>query len=215
MALWLSLLVLAMAGSGPGAKVQLPSPSVLLARAQTHYEKVHTLSAHFEQQTRIASLGRDEVSTGRVWVSRPGRMRWQYQSPQESILLVDGETLRLWMPGEKRLQIAPIDVKARAPTALGFLLGDERLDGSFRVSRVSVPGAAELRLLLEPREDAGFASLELRLDAATGVLRGSVLEDLFGNRTELRFSEVVENEPLPEETFTLKVPEDTEIIDLR
>lgn len=204
-----------MLGSGPGATAPQPEPSALLARVQERYDKIQTLQARFEQRTRVASLGRDEISTGRVWVSKPGRMRWQYESPEASVLLVDGESVRLWVPTEKRLQVAPIDARARAPTALGFLLGSERLDHSFRVSRISAPGAADLRLLLEPREEVGFESLEIRLDAATRVLKGSVLKDLFGNRTELCFSEVVENEPLPEDTFELEVPKDAEVIDLR
>jgi outer membrane lipoprotein-sorting protein len=42
-----------------------------------------------------------------------------------------------------------------------------------------------------------------------------VLVDLFGNRTVLRFSELVENAGVEDAAFEIQVPKDTEVIDLR
>ena len=72
-----------------------------------------------------------------------------------------------------------------------------------------------LRLKLEPREEARFEHLELWVAPKTHQLRGSVLVDILGNRTEVRFSDLVENGGVADKHFTIEVPADTEVIDLR
>jgi outer membrane lipoprotein-sorting protein len=42
-----------------------------------------------------------------------------------------------------------------------------------------------------------------------------VVVDLLGNRTAIRFTDLVENGGVAEEVFTIQVPTDTEVIDLR
>ncbi len=42
-----------------------------------------------------------------------------------------------------------------------------------------------------------------------------MLVDILGNRTEVRFSDLVENGGVADEHFTIEVPADTEVIDLR
>lgn len=191
-----------------------PEPEELLVPIQEHYRKIETLRAGFRQTSRVVSIGRDELSDGSVVVKRPGRMRWEYVSPHASVIVFDGKTVRMYDAGEGKLQIAPVGPDMISPTALGFLLGESDLSSEFRAERLDA-AAGELRLRLLPREDAPFEYLELHLAAETYTLRGSVLVDLFGNRTELLFHDVGENVPLTPDTFALEVPSDTEVIDLR
>lgn len=187
----------------------------LVERLQQRYDGVRDLRARFVQSSLVASLGREEVSRGVVMVQRPGRMRWEYQQPEPSVLLIDGSAVHLYSPGEAKLQIAPLEEGTVSPTALGFLLGGSRLDQTFRAERLAPDERGEPGLRLVPREDAGFEALELRLDADSLELRESLLVDLFGNRTRVRFEGVAENAGLPDDAFELEVPDGTQVIDLR
>ena len=89
------------------------------------------------------------------------------------------------------------------------------LRDAFRVSRITESGREEIGLKLIPREDSGFEYLELWLEPSSYQLRESVIMDLFGNRTRVRFHRVRENVGLAEEVFSITVPDDTEVIDLR
>jgi outer membrane lipoprotein-sorting protein len=187
----------------------------LLARVQTRYEGIRDVHARFEQSSRVAALGREDESRGRLVIARPGRMRWEYVEPEPSVLVIDGEAVRLYSPGDRKLQIAPLGGASVSPTALGFLLGEGVLAETFRAEGLPTSARGEIGLKLLPREESGFESLEMWFDPATLTLRESVLLDLFGNRTRVRFSEVAENVGAPAERFTLPVPDGTEIIDLR
>jgi outer membrane lipoprotein carrier protein len=198
-----------------GADAPAESGDALLARVQKRYEGVRDVRARFEQTSFVAALGREDRSRGSVAIARPGRMRWEYGEPEQSILVVDAEAVRLYSAAEKKVQIAQLGAGALSPTALGFLLGERALPDAFRAERIEAPGRTELGLRLLPREDAGFEALEMWLEPERLVLRESVLHDLFGNRTRVRFDDVEENRGVSESSFDLEVPEGVEVIDLR
>jgi outer membrane lipoprotein carrier protein len=187
----------------------------LLASVQARYDTVSDLSAVFVQKSTVASLGREETARGRVWLKRPGRMRWEYETPELRVIAIDGETVRVWLPADKQMQIAPLSAGAFSPTALDFLLGSGDLAESFDAERLEDGPTGVVRIGLRPREDARFSELELWVAPDTHQLRGSVLVDVLGNRTEVRFEDVAENTGVTEEHFTIEVPADTEVIDLR
>ena len=189
--------------------------SALLASVQTRYEGVRDFEASFEQRARVASLGREDVASGHIWVKRPGRMRWEYAEPEPRVIASDGDTLRMYSPADRQLQIASLKASNFSPTALDFLLGEADLGEHFDAEQLPPSDDGTLRLSLRPRSDARFEKLELWLDPATHQLRGSLLIDVLGNRTELRFSELRENRGISDERFTVEVPDGTEVIDLR
>jgi outer membrane lipoprotein carrier protein len=187
----------------------------ILEKLQSRYEAIQDIQGEFTQTSLVASLGREDVSSGNVIVQRPGRMLWKYEEPEARVVLLDRETVQIYTPEDGQLQIVPIAAGAVSPTALGFLLGGAVLRDAFRASRITELGREEIGLKLIPREDAGFEYLELWLEPSSYQLRESVIMDLFGNRTRVRFHGVRENVGVGEEVFSITVPEDTEVIDLR
>ena len=187
----------------------------ILEKVQSRYEAIQDIQGEFTQTSLVASWGREDVSRGNVVMQRPGRMLWKYEEPEARVVLLDGETLQIYTPEDGQLQIVPIASGAVSPTALGFLLGGAVLRDAFRASRITESGRGEIGLKLIPREDAGFEYLELWLEPSSYQLRESVVADLFGNRTRVRFHGVRENVGVEEEVFSITVPDDTEVIDLR
>ncbi|MFQ5513306.1 MAG: outer membrane lipoprotein carrier protein LolA [Myxococcota bacterium] len=187
----------------------------VLEAVERHYEGVTDLQAAFVQDSLVASLGKEERTRGTVTVLRPGRMRWEYTAPERRVIVMDGKTLRIYSPEDRQLQIASLTPDAISPTALQFLLGGARLQTLFEAKPAHESRPDALGLELTPRSEAGFASLEIWVDPETYALRESLVVDLFGNRTRIRFQALRENTGVAEEKFTISVPKDTEVIDLR
>jgi len=213
-----ALAVLALAGAllGNGAPGDSAAPlDALLDSVQKHYNGVRDLRAEFEQESLVKALGKRDVSRGSLAFKRPGRMRWNYAEPEVRVLSIDSETVRMFSEADRQLQIVPIGQGSLSPTALDFLLGGADLRESFEAARIEDATRKDIGLKLTPRGDTSFESLELWLDAESFELRESVLVDLFGNRTTLRFAELVENTGVEDGSFEIQVPENTEVIDLR
>jgi len=60
-----------------------------------------SLVGEFTQRKRL-SLFRDEVrSTGRLKFRRPGKLRWEYLTPDPSVIILDGAKVTVTAPGQK------------------------------------------------------------------------------------------------------------------
>jgi outer membrane lipoprotein-sorting protein len=64
-----------------------PQDTLELQRIAAYLNGIRTMTARFQQ---YASNG---VSSGEVWVSRPGRMRFEYDAPTSITLLADSENV--------------------------------------------------------------------------------------------------------------------------
>lgn len=186
-----------------------------LDAVQKRYDAVRDLRASFEQTSFSVAMGTETVARGTVAVERPGKMRWEYAAPDGRVIVLDQNSIRIWNPDEKQLQIAPLSAGNVSPTALGFLLGQSVLRETFDAELIVAPERAERGLRLRPKTDGGFELLELWVDPKTSELRESVVLDLFGNRTRLKLSELRENAGVPEGAFVFEAPAGAEVVDLR
>jgi len=189
---------------------------VILDAVQKRYDAVRDLRAGFEQTSWSAALGTETKSNGTVIVQRPGKMRWEYAAPDGRVIVLDKDAIRIWNPEEKQLQIAALAAGNVSPTALGFLLGQAVLRDTFNAELIAIdPARVERGLRLRPKADGGFESLELWVDPKTYQMKESIVLDLFGNRTSVRFDEVRENAGAKSTEFELTAPAGAEVIDLR
>ncbi len=205
------LLVLGLLGNGA---TEEPTTAALDA-IQARYDGITDLSAGFVQTSYTAALGSESRSDGRVTMKRPGLIRWAYSPPDERVIVLNAQTLRIYSPQDEQLQIAGLAEGTVSPTALSFLLGEGVLRELFTAVAIDADERAELGLRLDPRQESSFEFIELWVNRETYQLRESVLVDLFKNRTSIRFASIEENVGVDDSSFDIRVPEGTEIIDLR
>lgn len=187
-------------------------------RVQHRYESVKDLAAEFDQTTRLASLGGsssgDEVaSTGTVIFAKPGRMRWAYSAPEESLVVSDGETLWIYDPAAKEVQRLAAGSGFLSGVAVQFLVGEGNLRRDFRVSARDCE-APDVILELVPKRDATYEKIELVAGGESGEVRETRIFDLVGNVTTIRFRKLRTNLGPPATTFTFRPPDGVEVVDL-
>lgn len=89
---------LVLAGLPAGAALAAPTPAPLTAmdtlelqRIAAYLNAIHTMTADFRQVA-----GGNRVSTGKMWVARPGKMRFEYNPPSPIVLLADSKSVYYW-----------------------------------------------------------------------------------------------------------------------
>jgi outer membrane lipoprotein carrier protein len=184
---------------------------------QSHYDGVRDLRAEFTQTTRSVALGSvpgEEVPV-RGWVvfAKPGRMRWVYESPEPSLVVSDGETLWIYDPTAKEVQVLPVDAGFLSGTAIQFLLGEGQLLESFSVA-VDSCDADVVSLELRPKQSASYELLTLRVEAASGAILATAVVDLFGNRTDVVFENVQRNLDPDDDLFHFEPSSDDRVLTL-
>ncbi len=183
----------------------------IVARIQIKYENVETLSAEFVQETYIRSLARSEVSKGKLYFKKPGKMRWDYTAPQKDQVVSDGLTFWIYEPDLAQV----IETPARAGTAtvaMDFLAGTGDLKKNFSVVLVEEKALTYL-LGLEPREPIeGVKKISIEVEKPSYLVVKSIIEDHFGGETSISLSQIELNKTLNDELFDFSVPQGVRVL---
>jgi outer membrane lipoprotein carrier protein len=170
---------------------------------------LQTLSASFEQSIVGPEGAVESSGTGQVWLSRPGLFRWSYDGEFPEIIVADGETVWMHDVVMEQVTVKPQSMLAQ-DSPLTVLTGISTLDEQFLVRELGAHEGLKLLELTSRSPDSEFDRVLLGMDQAS--LRLMVMEDAFGLRTELRFSQVERNPGLDPGLFHFEPPSGVDII---
>jgi outer membrane lipoprotein carrier protein len=209
----LPLLLVAVVSAGPG----VDRLTDIVEKVERHYDSVSDFEAGFTQRYERRLLRKTVSESGRVSVKKPGRMRWEYRSPEEKVFVTDGAKTYFYLPAENQVMVShspegAMGMEEGSPFEL--LAGRGRLRDSFTPSLSDEPatrGGIVLRLdPLEPREE--FEEVELEVQPSNGRVLRVVLIDAERNKTEFLFDDVRENVGLSETLFRFAIPSGVEVV---
>jgi outer membrane lipoprotein-sorting protein len=170
----------AAAVAAPVPAALTPQDTLELQRVAAYLNGIRTMTAHFQQ---TASNG--GVSTGRLWVARPGRMRFEYDRPNPITLLADSTSMYYWdkelnQVSKYELRSTPAWFFLRDPISFGADVIITRFEHFGGVVRVTVVESAE--------PDTGLLTLALSENPL--ALRQWVVVDQQGRTTTVTLSDL-------------------------
>lgn len=158
----------------------------------------------FDEQSRVL-----ETSSGRMYMQRPGRFRWDYREPFEQMILADGE--RLWHYDSELEQVTVRgmgDVLGSTPLAL--LSGAAPIEEVFTVDEVTQRDGMQW-YALHPKHSQGDFKV-LRVAFEDDSLRVIELEDVFNQRTRLRFEDLERNVAIDPSLWRFQPPPGVDVV---
>ena len=172
-------------------------------------EKSKTITANFSQLTLDGSGTRLQETKGEMSVQRPGLFYWHTEAPQEQTMISDGQKVTLWDPDLEQATIKMLDQRLTQTPAL-LLSGDvSKISESFDIS--SKQAGEVMEFILKPKtKDTLFDSLNLSF--RNGMINNMRLVDSVGQRTDILFSGVKANEPIPASKFKFVIPKGADVI---
>ena len=208
-----------------------PEAAPAVRALEARYHDAKTLKAVFLERY---SDGRQsaQLESGTVYFGRPGRMRWEYESPERKLFLSDGKTVWFFVPSDHTVTRAPMKQSADWRTPLVLLTGKVRLaELCDRIGLAGPPPATAGHVLLrclpkgEKRTaaqaesvaklaspDQQFDQVLLEVDPVTGELADVRVLEPGGIELEYRFGNWEYNPALPESLFHFQAPEGVAIL---
>ena len=192
----------------------------VVKQLQARYEKTKDLQADFTQKTRIEGFERPVTSSGKVYIKKPGRLRWDYLDPANEQIYVNHDDVKVYVPEHKQVLIGKLTHMAASQAPLELLQGAAKLEESFEISPATGKerGAGGLRLLsLVPkgRESDPTRHVQrivVEVFPKTYFIRTVWLHEISGNVATFEFSSLKPNLGLGEEVFDFKAPADVEVV---
>jgi outer membrane lipoprotein carrier protein len=172
-------------------------------------EDLSSLQARFKQ-TVIGTDGNiEDSSNGQVWMSQPDFFRWQYGGEYPELVVADGEQIWIYDEILEQVTVKPqSDFAADSP--LSLLTDINRIDEQFEVREAGEMDGMHLLELRSLSQESEFDRVLLGLRDNELVMM--TMEDAFGLRTEIRFSDLQINQNLEPELFSFVPPAGVDVI---
>jgi outer membrane lipoprotein carrier protein len=205
-----------------------PSANALRHALESRYQHAATLKAAFYQRYDDGKGG-GQAESGTVYFSRPGRMRWEYESPEQKLFLVDGKNVWFYVPADHTASRAKMKESSDWRTPIALLAGKAdlgKLCRNLEVITASSSGAKpnekplspeDSVLRCTPRDSTGAMGEEIRdvvleMDPEAHLVRVLIREP--GNlETEFRFGNWQENIAISEDKFHFSPPQGVAVVD--
>jgi outer membrane lipoprotein-sorting protein len=171
--------------------VPTASDQVLIGQIETYLNNETSLTANFLQ---VAADG--STRTGKAWLQRPGKMRFQYDPPDPQLLVAGFGWLVYRDPQLDQTTNIPI-----GSTPLGILLAKNVvLSGAVTVTDITRdPGEDSITLIRTGKAAAGSLTLVFGTDPLE--LRQWVVDDAQGRQTRVSLYDIAQAGPFPDSLF--------------
>lgn len=170
---------------------------------------LETLQVDFTQVVKSQDGSIQDKTYGNAWLQSPDKLRWIYAGDFPEIIVADGNDVWIYDEALEQVTIKPQSNQV-ADTPLLILTDISQLDKEFLVAEL---GDFEDMFLLELRsrdEESQFERILIGVD--TSGIRMMIMEDAFGQRTEIHFSNIVRNADVAADVFSFTPPEGTDVV---
>lgn len=212
----LGLALLVLAGSvSSAAPAAAPGVKQVVQALEQRYNHLQSLQADFVQ--RYTQGPTTLVESGRVYFQKPGRMRWEYNSPEEKLFLTDGRYAYFYVPQEAQVRRQSLQQAPDWQATFALLLGRvdlEKLFGPIQLVPVERPESpVRWQLRGRARSDRqAFTEVWLDLNESYQLLRIEIRQR-DGSLMEFHFRRWREDPALDPDLFRLQVPPGTAWLD--
>ena len=193
----------------------LPDVHSVAQAVDAHYNHLHSLQADFVEIYQGSGIERSE--SGTLWLKKPGKMRWEYRSPEEKLFITDGDQAWLYLPSEKQARKSSLRKMDDLRSPLAFLLGKTKLEKellnlSFAPDvQPSSPENSVLRGAARGMEDR-IRQVLIEVTPQYRIAR-ILIDSTDDSITEYRFSNQKENPLVPDSKFHFRAPAGSEVIE--
>lgn len=175
------------------------------------FQDVQTYSARFQQVVLDEGFNPIEESSGSVTIKRPGRFRWDYEPPDETRIISNGDKVWIYDVALEQVTVRSY-TEALGNTPAALLAGGAEISEAFDVTDLGkVNGPLHWVRMVPKREDVGFE--DIRIGFEEGRLRVMELVDGLGQTTRITMTDGVENQDVPDSRFHFTPPPDADVID--
>ncbi len=169
-----------------------------------------TLKADFTQEILDQNRNVQQQMRGRLVIQRPGKFRWNYQSPYEQEIVADGNKVWLYDVDLEQVTVKPQD-QALAGSPASLLSTHSTLEDEFKIRSIQRNDGVQWFELTPKAKESGFEQILLGLKKKQ--LYRLEIRDGFGQQTDVQFDNVQTNTPVAVDTFAFSIPKGVDVLD--
>ena len=194
----------------------------IVKKVDARYAQTKDLQADFVQETILEGFTTGFTSSGRLYLKKPGLLRWDYLHPSEEQIYVNGDQVMMYVPEHQQVVKGVLTQMAASKGPLALLQGAGNLSQQFTILE-SADGSKDnekfpsLTLVPKPVDQTPptIKKIVLKLFPDTYFIQGITLFEVSGNISRVVFDHIQANTGLSSSQLTFDVPPDVVVVELR
>lgn len=181
----------------------------ILDKIEARYN-VTGIFVRFKQTSTLKALDVTDSAEGRIFIKKPDRMRWEYDSPEKQSIITNGDTVWIYRPEDNLVMIG---------NAATFF--DEGMGGVFLSDMTAIRKHFDIKLNSTDADD----TYELALTKASGSIQNVIVAvsketfniirvvtlNAYGDETRLTFEDAKFNQDISDALFEFSPPQGADV----
>ena len=186
-----------------------PDLGSLLKSVENRYNRAQTLEVVFHEAYTAPGRSR-QTESGTLRLRKPGRMRWDYSTPEGKLFLSDGKNLWLYTPANHQVEKTGMKFSEDMRAPLAFLLGKLNFQKEFQNIQAK-PEQGGTRITADPKVDnLPYTKVEFLVGPNFEIQRLTVTR-YDNSLLEFTFEQERLNPPLDAKLFRFQMPPGAEL----
>ncbi len=192
--------------------VWTPAHAVDITHAiQETYKKTETIIAEFTQNTYVEILEREQSRSGKLYFGQ-NQFRIEYDRPDKQLYVFNGNTLWIYSPKFKEVEVYEDAGLRISKEALSFLSGLGDLRATFHIPEIKKLNGITTLTLIPRDKKSRLKKIQLIVDNSSYSLQEATLWPKRGNRSRYTFSKLKLDKKISDKKFNFKIPKNVSIV---
>jgi outer membrane lipoprotein carrier protein len=186
----------------------------ILDRVEKKYTG-RSFQAGFVQESTIKAMDIVDFASGKIFVRYPGMMRWEYEKPEDQIIITDGHKLWIYRPTDNQVLTGSAPAFFSDGKGASFLSDIKLIRQKFKISLENSKEDFFYELKLQPLEKK-LDVIDIRLSVTKNtftVIRISTYNS-YDDENRIEFVNHRFDVKLDESLFSFKIPPGADVVQL-
>jgi chaperone LolA len=179
-------------------------------KLKTYIAATHSAQANFTQEVTDQAGRRIQSASGVMQFQRPGKFRWVYQKPYEQIIVGDGVKFWLYDVDLNQVTVKKLDA-ALGSNPAALLSGSNEIERGFSLQDDGNQDGIDWLQATAKGTDISFDKIRMGFNAQAELV-AMELNDAFGHKTVLRFSNMQHNPKFSAQQFHFTPPKGADVV---
>ena len=183
---------------------------------QKYLNNTNDFTASFIQVTKLQSFEEKQISSGEVYIMKPGQMRWEYQKPELQTIVINSRQVWIYTPEDNQVIKTRIEKLGTSVIYKLFLSNEIMINEIFNIAAVKEEENSGKRVffleLFPKNTEINIYKVIIELSSISYEIKSFVTYDQLDNITTVKFTNIRRNKGIKPSIFDFKIPEGVEIV---
>ena len=151
-------------------------------------------------------------SSGLATFKMPGKMNWEYHTPDNKKFISDSETVWFYEPQVNQVTVGELKKSFDTEVPAMFMLGIGKISETFNLLSGCDTTAGRLLVMSPKNQASSLKTLSLLVSKSTYVPIGARMTDVSDTINEFLFKDLVIDKEIVDSSFVFVPPSDSDII---